>query len=88
MPVFNKEKLKRNQSPEKRKTISSKNYFPPKEDQMTQSEVAEMFGRTVQTIINWKKNNTIPYYQIGRHPIFSRKQLTDFASKNQNRIAD
>lgn len=88
MPVFKKEKLKRNQNSEKPQSITSKKYFPSKEDQMTQTEVAEMFGRTVQTIINWKKNNIIPYYQIGRRPLFSRKQLTEFASKNQNLITD
>lgn len=60
--------------------------FPPIEDQLNQTEVAELFGRTVQTIIAWKKKGKIPYFQLGRFPIFSKSQLTLVASKNQHLI--
>jgi phage terminase Nu1 subunit (DNA packaging protein) len=60
--------------------------FPAPEDQLNQTEVAELFGRSVQTIINWKKKGKIPYFEMGRFPIFSKKQLTLVASKNQHLI--
>lgn len=66
--------------------ITSSNYFPPPEDQLTQKEVAEMFNRTVQTVINWAKMGKIPYYLIGKKPIYSKKQLIKSASQNQNLI--
>ncbi|MGZ9677509.1 helix-turn-helix domain-containing protein [Flavobacterium sp. GNP001] len=49
--------------------------FPAPEDQLRQKEVATLFGRSVQTIINWKKKGKIPYFQMGRFPVFSKKQL-------------
>jgi hypothetical protein len=60
--------------------------FPPPEDQLNQTEVAALFGRSVQTIINWKNTGKIPYYQLGRFPIFSKKQIILIASKNQHLI--
>lgn len=60
--------------------------FPAPEDQLSQTEVAALFGRTVQTIINWKKKGKIPYFELGRFPIFSKKQITVVASKNQHLI--
>jgi predicted site-specific integrase-resolvase len=62
------------------------NSFPPIEDRLNQAQVAELFGTTVQTIITWKKKGKIPYFQMGRFPIFSKKQLTQVASKNQHLI--
>lgn len=60
--------------------------FPAPEDQLNQTEVAALFGRSVQTIINWKKKGKIPYFEIGRFPVFSKKQLTQVASRNQHLI--
>jgi hypothetical protein len=60
------------------------NSFPPVEDRLNQAQVAELFGTTVQTIITWKKKGKIPFFQLGRFPIFSKKQLTIAASKNQH----
>ncbi|MBB1138242.1 MULTISPECIES: helix-turn-helix domain-containing protein [Myroides] len=59
-------------------------FFPTGDDRMSQQEVASMFDRTVQTIINWKNKGKIPYYEIDGRPIFSRKQLIQVASKNQH----
>lgn len=86
MPKFSKDRLREFHSTNERKESKKDIYFPPKEDQMTQQEVADMFGRTVQTIINWQKKRKIPYFRIGRRPIYSRKQLIEFASRNQNLI--
>ncbi|MCC9042567.1 helix-turn-helix domain-containing protein [Myroides sp. M-43] len=59
-------------------------FFPTGDDRMSQQEVASMFDRTVQTIINWKNKGKIPYYEIDGRPIFSRKQLIQVALKNQH----
>lgn len=66
--------------------VSSPLYFPPPEDQLRQKEVAQMFGRTVQTICAWTENGVIPHFRVGKFPIYSRKQLIMYASKNQNLI--
>lgn len=66
--------------------VSSPLYFPPPEDQLRQKEVALLFGRTAQTICTWTKNGVIPYFRVGKFPIYSRKQLILYASKNQNLI--
>lgn len=60
--------------------------IPEKEDRLDQRQVAKLFGRTEQTIITWKKQGKIPYFQLGRFPIFSKSQLTVIASKNQHLI--
>ncbi|WP_343681263.1 helix-turn-helix domain-containing protein [Chryseobacterium arthrosphaerae] len=67
-------------------SLSEQNYFPPKEDQLSQQEVAAMFNRSVQTICNWTKTNKIPFFRVGRFPIYSRKQLIQYAAKNQQLI--
>lgn len=58
--------------------------LPPFEDRLNQVQVAELFEKSVQTIITWKKKGIIPYFQLGRFPIFSKRQLTQVASKNQH----
>jgi len=70
------------------KEVSSPFYFPPLEDQLKQGQVALMFNRSNQTICNWTKSNKIPFFQIGDHPIYSRKQLVLFAAKNQSLISN
>ncbi|RLZ08048.1 helix-turn-helix domain-containing protein [Faecalibacter macacae] len=67
------------------KVIEKMNY-PIKEDRLKQKEVAEMFDTTVQTIINWRKAGKIPFYKIGRNIIYSRSQLIQIASKNQELV--
>lgn len=78
---YNPPKVKNNQL----KFIEKMNY-PIKEDRLKQKEVAEMFDTTVQTIINWRKAGKIPFYKIGRNIIYSRSQLIQIASKNQDLV--
>lgn len=94
MPQFIKNNL--SESKEKRDVklvdqevdVFSPNYFPPLEDQMNQRAVAFMFQKSVQTICAWTKANKIPYFRLGRYPIYSRKQLISFASNNQSLISN
>lgn len=66
----------------------SKIIIPESDDRLNQRQVAELFGRTEQTIIAWKKQGKIPYFQLGRFPIFSKSQLTNLALKNPHLIND
>ena len=68
----------------KSQEVLANTFFPTGDDRMSQQEVANMFDRTVQTIINWKNKGKIPYYEIDGRPIFSRKQLIQIALKNQH----
>lgn len=54
----------------------------PEEDRLSQTEAANLFGVTVQCIIDWKKKGLIPFYKIGRKPFFSKKELLECARKN------
>lgn len=63
-------------------------FFPPKDDQISLKEVAELFGTTPQTVINWRAKGKLPYFQLSEfsRPIYSRSQLIKLASKNQHLI--
>lgn len=58
--------------------------IPELDDQLNQQQVAALFSKSVQTIIHWKRQGKIPFFQIGVNPIFSRKQLSIVAAKNQH----
>lgn len=62
--------------------------LPPVSDRIGLKEVAELFGTTQQTILNWRKKNMIPYYQINKftRPFYSKSQLIKLASQNQHLI--
>lgn len=83
MPKFIKENLQNQEVVKKDDKKTTQQLLPHPDDRLTQKEVANLFGTTVQTIINWKKKKILPYYQIGKRPIFSKKQLTEIAAKNQ-----
>jgi len=84
MPKFIKSEKEEVSKPKEIFTNSNNSLLPPLEDRLSQQEVAELFGTSVQTIINWKKKKILPYFQIGKRPIFSKKQLSLIASQNQN----
>ncbi len=91
MPKFDKVDSVQYNSNESKKTekedITSPYYFPPKEDQLRQKDVALMFGRSVQTICAWTKSGKIPYFRLGKIPIYSKRQLILYASRNQSLIS-
>lgn len=87
---FYKEKIEDIQTPERLSEPKSKISvnFPPLEDRLTQKEVAQLFGKSVQTIINWKHKKIIPFFLLGKYPIYSRSQLIELASRNQHLMSD
>lgn len=49
------------------------------DDRLNQKQAAKFLGISVTSIIDYKKRGMIPYYQIGRHPFFSKKELLEVA---------
>jgi excisionase family DNA binding protein len=58
----------------------------PEEDKLTQKEAAAFLGKSVTTLISWKKAGKVPYYQIGRSVFFSKSELLKIARKNPNLV--
>ncbi len=54
----------------------------PEEDRLTQKEAAKFLGISVTSLISWKKQGKVPYYQIGRSIFFSKAELLKLARKN------
>lgn len=52
------------------------------EDLMTQRETAKFLRVSIPTIINWKKEGKIPYYQNGRTVFFKKSELLKALHKN------
>ncbi|WP_289060364.1 helix-turn-helix domain-containing protein [uncultured Zobellia sp.] len=61
--------------------------FGDTNDLLTQKEAAELFGKTVQCLINWKKQKLIPYYEIGSSVFYSKKELLECARKNPKLVS-
>ena len=53
-----------------------------KEDRLTQKEAAKFLGKSEQCLIQWKKKNLIPFYQIGISVFYSKRELLDTARNN------
>jgi len=58
----------------------------PEEDRLTQREAAAFLGISVTSIIAWKKQGKIPYFQIGRSIFFSKSELLKIARKNKDLV--
>ncbi len=56
------------------------------EDRLTQKEAAAFLGISVTSLIAWKKQGKVPYFQIGRNPFFSKQELLKIARKNPGLI--
>jgi len=54
----------------------------PDQDRLTQKEAATFLGISITSLIAWKKNGKVPYYQIGRSPFYSKMELLKIARKN------
>ncbi len=52
------------------------------EDYLDQREAAKFLRISLPTIINWKKQNKIPYYQEGRKVLFKKSELLAVLRKN------
>ena len=57
-----------------------------KEDRLTQKEAAAFLGISITSLISWKKQGKVPYYQIGRSIFFSKSELLKLARKNRESL--
>ena|SRR5688572_4786535 len=58
----------------------------PEEDRLTQREAAKFLGISVTSLISWKKQGKVPYYQIGRSIFFSKAELLKLARRNPSLV--
>ncbi|WP_101688938.1 helix-turn-helix domain-containing protein [Dysgonomonas massiliensis] len=67
------------------------NLILPKEiqfekDRLSQTEAANLFQVTVQTIINWSKKGIISKYKLGNRVFYLRSELLEAARQNNNML--
>lgn len=55
-------------------------------DRMSSEETAKFLGICEMTLVNWKKKNLIPFYQIDKKTFFSRKEILAAAKNNSKLI--
>ena len=56
------------------------------DDRLSQREAASFLGISVTSIIAWKKQEKIPYFQIGKSIFYSKSDLLKLARKNQKTL--
>jgi excisionase family DNA binding protein len=56
------------------------------DEYLTQKEAAKFLKVSAPTIIKWKQENKIPYYQIGRTIKFKKSELLDSMKRNEKLI--
>lgn len=56
------------------------------DDRLSQREAASFLGISVTSIIAWKKQEKIPYFQIGKAIFYSKSDLLKLARKNQKTL--
>jgi excisionase family DNA binding protein len=69
-----------NSETSKEKTIESEDAY------LSQKEAARFLRVSPPTIIKWKKEGKIPYYQEGRTILFKRSELLEALRKNEDLI--
>lgn len=52
-------------------------------DKLSQREAALFLGISQTSIIAWKKQGKVPYYQIGKRVFYSKKELLQMARQNR-----
>ncbi len=54
------------------------------DDYLDQREAAQFLRISLPTIIRWKKEKKIPYYQEGRKVLFKKSELLNVMQKNES----
>lgn len=52
------------------------------DQRLTQHQAAKFLNCSISTIIRWRKQNLLPYFQVGRRFLYSKKQLIELAQRN------
>lgn len=66
----------------KTELLDNPNSIIQEDDRLTQEQCAKLLGKSVQTIIKWRKEGKLPYYEMGRNYIYSRKELLQLVKRN------
>lgn len=66
------------------KLSGNNSLYEIKEDYLDQREAAKFLRISFPTIIRWKKEKKIPYYQEGRKVLFKKSELLQVLRKNQS----
>lgn len=62
--------------------IPSKTESQP-EDLISQTEASKFLRVSIPTLINWKKNKSLPYYNFSGRFYYSKKELLEYGRSNR-----
>ena len=63
------------------KRIMSSSRVPGEADLMNKRQVAEMLGKSMRTVDNWRKRLGLPFYKVGRAVYFKRTEVLAFMAR-------
>lgn len=53
------------------------------EDLISQTEASKYLHISIPTLINWKKNKSLPYYNFSGRFYYSKKELLEYGRSNR-----
>ncbi|KPH11854.1 MULTISPECIES: helix-turn-helix domain-containing protein [unclassified Chryseobacterium] len=63
--------------------IPSKNEESQPEDLISQTEASKFLHVSIPTIIDWRKNKNLPYYNFSGRFYYSKKELLEYGRRNR-----
>jgi len=61
----------------------SKNEESQPEDLISQTEASKFLHVSIPTIIDWRKNKNLPYYNFSGRFYYSKKELLEYGRRNR-----
>ncbi|AZB25426.1 DNA-binding protein [Chryseobacterium bernardetii] len=63
--------------------VPSKNEENQPEDLISQTEASKYLHVSIPTIIDWRKNKSLPYYNFSGRFYYSKKELLEYGRRNR-----
>lgn len=63
--------------------VPSKNEENQPEDLISQTEASKFLHVSIPTIIDWRKNKSLPYYNFSGRFYYSKKELLEYGRRNR-----
>jgi len=63
--------------------IPTKNEESQPEDLISQTEASKFLHVSIPTIIDWRKNKNLPYYNFSGRFYYSKKELLEYGRRNR-----
>ncbi|KMQ60781.1 hypothetical protein ACM40_13670 [Chryseobacterium sp. BLS98] len=63
--------------------VPSKNEESQPEDLISQTEASKFLHVSIPTIIDWRKNKNLPYYNFSGRFYYSKKELLEYGRRNR-----